>query len=379
MRAKAFFTILAASLSIHVHSQITDGLVAYYPFNGNAYDMTGNGHNGVINGNTISATTNRWRYANTALHFGGGSYISVTPTPINVNADWTISFWCLIDANGAPDNFVSTGNDNQSGLNIRYVYGSLTPWQFIAGNIGSGTSWTGTNAATVWNMVTVVRTGNLFEGFFNGARVTSTNMSFTMQDVGSLWFGREEVGSPYDLVGSMSDISIYDRGLSTNEVQQLYTYESTRPCSLHRATATATMTNGFVIAVDITDGGCGYTNIPQVLIQGGGGTGATAVAVVNNGVVTGITMTSAGINYTSTPTVYIYAPAGPQVGLLKAVQTTFTDLFPGSKYQLQVSADLNTWTNQGSPFTATNAFMTLPQYWNVDNWNQLYFRLQAVP
>jgi hypothetical protein len=48
----------------------------------------------------------------------------------------------------------------------------------------------------------------------------------------------------------------------------------------------------------------------------------------------------------------------------------------GTNYQLQVSGDLNTWTNQGSVFTATNASMIYPQYWDVANWNQIFFRLE---
>jgi hypothetical protein len=43
------------------------------------------------------------------------------------------------------------------------------------------------------------------------------------------------------------------------------------------------------------------------------------------------------------------------------------------------SSDLNTWTNQGSAFTATNPAMVYPQYFNVAGWNQLFFRLQAAP
>jgi hypothetical protein len=51
----------------------------------------------------------------------------------------------------------------------------------------------------------------------------------------------------------------------------------------------------------------------------------------------------------------------------------------GTNYQVQVSADLNTWTNQGSAFTATNTSMAFPQYTDVQNWDQLFFRLQIVP
>jgi uncharacterized membrane protein len=133
------------------------------------------------------------------------------------------------------------------------------------------------------------------------------------------------------------------------------------------------------VGATVTDGGSCYTNTPLVLIQGGGGTGATATAVVNNGVVVGITITDAGIGYTSTPTIYIYSPVGLQIGLIKAVKPSFSDLLLGTNYQLQVSADLNTWTNQGSPFPATAPSMVYPQYWDVDNWGQLFFRLRVAP
>jgi hypothetical protein len=71
--------------------------------------------------------------------------------------------------------------------------------------------------------------------------------------------------------------------------------------------------------------------------------------------------------------------SGPQVSLVKAVKPSFTSLAIGTNYQLQVSADTTHWTNQGSPFTATCSAMTYPQYWDVDNWNQLFFRLQVAP
>ena len=70
---------------------------------------------------------------------------------------------------------------------------------------------------------------------------------------------------------------------------------------------------------------------------------------------------------------------GPHTSLLKAVKPSFSGLSLGTNYQLQVSADMNTWTNEGVPFTATNISMIYPQYWDVDNWDSLFFRLQVVP
>jgi len=66
----------------------------------------------------------------------------------------------------------------------------------------------------------------------------------------------------------------------------------------------------------------------------------------------------------------------PSLTLVKAVKPSFSNLTLGTNYQLQVSTDLNSWTNQGAAFTATNSSMVYPQYFDVDNWNQLFFRLQ---
>jgi len=69
----------------------------------------------------------------------------------------------------------------------------------------------------------------------------------------------------------------------------------------------------------------------------------------------------------------------PVIGLVKAVRPTFDDLTFGRSYQLQVSSEMNQWANQGSPFTATNTSMVYPQYWDVNNWGELFFRLQVAP
>ena len=68
-----------------VSAEINDGLVAYYPFNGNTNDESGNGHNGIVNGTGSTLTNDRFGNANKEYSFNStGSYIRV-----NVNtADW---------------------------------------------------------------------------------------------------------------------------------------------------------------------------------------------------------------------------------------------------------------------------------------------------
>ena len=60
-----FYTLLTATLAatLTASAQIpsyapTDGLVAFYPFNGNANDESGNGHDGIITGATFAEDRN---------------------------------------------------------------------------------------------------------------------------------------------------------------------------------------------------------------------------------------------------------------------------------------------------------------------------------
>ena len=53
---------------------LNNGLVAYYPFNGNANDESGNGNDGTVNGATL--TTDRFGNTDQAYSFDGNDYIS---------------------------------------------------------------------------------------------------------------------------------------------------------------------------------------------------------------------------------------------------------------------------------------------------------------
>ena len=61
--------VAAALLTLLVVNKSQATLVAYYPFNGNANDESGNGNNGVVHGATL--TFDRFGNPNRAYHFNG--------------------------------------------------------------------------------------------------------------------------------------------------------------------------------------------------------------------------------------------------------------------------------------------------------------------
>ena len=88
-----------------------------------------------------------------------------------------------------------------------------------------------------------------------------------------------------------------------------------RGTNLNRqATATATVTSGFVTSISVTDGGFGYTAPPAVTITGATGSGATATANVSGGAVTSITVNNAGSGYSGVMVTIAPPPPATVIG-----------------------------------------------------------------
>ena len=117
--------------------------------------------------------------------------------------------------------------------------------------------------------------------------------------------------------------------------------------SWKQATAKATVTNGFVTSITVTDGGAGYTNAPGVSISSGQGTGATAVAIVVGDKVSAIKVTSAGIGYGSEPSVVVDSPPRTDVLVLTDNKLTVVPLAMWKVLALNSTNATATFQGQG--------------------------------
>jgi hypothetical protein len=361
-------------------SFLTNGLVAFYPFNGGVVvtDESGNGNNGQIVGND-------WRFGLNRFGIRGALYLNTNDPPNNsagtyvaaprsaaldFNEDFTLSVWINIPAGLPPyhiHNLISDGID-QTSANFRIISDDDTNGddylQFVGGlsDFSSGV-YVDAHAflaplRNTWWQAVVVRSGTNITLFRNGALAPTTifAMNATLLNLPQIWLGL--MPDSYPLDGGVDDVRMYDRALSALEVQQLYAYESVaQPSVPYGATATAILTNGFIVGANISYGGHGYTNIPTVRFIGGGGSGAQAEAVVSNGVVIAIDFLGAGSGYTSAPLVVIAPPfiPNPALGIAAMSFLTFSNLTVGGVYQLQQLAEGYYWTNQPVNFTAANS------------------------
>ena len=236
-------------------------------------------------------------------------------TNVHFNAQTTFTN-CVI----WPSHGETTWDDSSVGVGMSAGIGGIRVWEHTHDYLPIVVEYTGTLAG--WNLVTLVYSNRVPRLYLNGALVgqgsqsprnpvrpsNGQKLSWRDQQGGFGGGGSAITGAGNWFRGQIDDLRIFNRALSDSEVQQLYAYDGPFFCSPHRATATASVVDGVVVGATMTDLGCGYTNPPAVLIQGGGGSGAIATATITNGVVIGISITSGGCCYTNTPKILIASP-----------------------------------------------------------------------
>ncbi len=239
MKLSKFFPVAGAvmlfTLSTHAQSFLTNGLVAYYPFNGNANDASGNGNDGTVQGAAL--TTDRFGAPNSAYYFDGVSGgIKIPDTLLSPTVDgFTFSAWVGTDNGPYTGDYeiIHTGTDSgETVMNIsagQFAFGPLldTHTGYIVTSPISSNS--------VNHLVGVYVRGQNVSLYTNGVLAAI----IPVPD-GTLWLdptyalysaiGIYEIyePSPYlNFRGVIDDIRIYNRALSSNEVAQLHAYEST--------------------------------------------------------------------------------------------------------------------------------------------------------
>lgn len=230
---------------------INAGLVAHYPFNGDANDRSGNNYEGVVNGATL--TQDRFGNANSAYEFDGQDDYIALPQNINLlDTDFSISVFLKPDDYGKQSSTSSfcartiishrfrahkNGDPMNSGLILRLTKGrGCDGNNFFSGRFIDPSSqynpityqYTATNAYD-WFHYTITRASDTMTIYLNANVVAEVDVSpqkiqmnsdqaFTT--IGANIHGNNQFFFPFD--GVLDDVRIYDRALSASEVQQLY-------------------------------------------------------------------------------------------------------------------------------------------------------------
>ncbi|MEP7265708.1 MAG: LamG-like jellyroll fold domain-containing protein, partial [Bacteroidota bacterium] len=240
---------------------LTQGLVACYPFSGNADDLSGNNHNGASFGATL--INDRFGNSLSAYSFDGvndyimlGNYASILP----VNNDVSVSVWIKANTFKAqtvlmanPDiyadrfNFMVYYNHNGASTSI-LDYGNCTG--------GGRLIDIGTPFNSVWeHYVFITSSSQGFERIYkNGVLQSSKSGASVLTNrnrdlrIGGAY---EYTSMPFFFEGFIDDIEIYDRVLNTQEISALYNLQGPL-CVTSDIQETAT--EDFSVSPTITDG-----------------------------------------------------------------------------------------------------------------------------
>jgi len=245
------FAGCASKPSPNLCASVCNGLVAYYPFYGDATDKSGNGKDGKVVG--ASLTKDRNGYPNHAYRFEGGHVL--IPNPDNF-LDGSFSLVANTKLNNIPD--VSSGFQEVGilfadflHLGISYHFyprNSQRVWMTL--QVPKGDSATNakhylvqthhqihdpltyhhfvTVADAKRRMLTLYVDGELkqqanWEGNLKSSRATDRNWV-----LGKMYPKRKRWQKSV-LNGNIDEVRLYNRALSANEVKELYLFSSAFP------------------------------------------------------------------------------------------------------------------------------------------------------
>ncbi|MGB3005962.1 MAG: LamG-like jellyroll fold domain-containing protein, partial [Chitinophagaceae bacterium] len=209
------------------------GMEAYYPFNGNANDESGNNHNGTVTEAVL--TTDKNGTANKAYQFDGVNDMITAPAHADWsfgNGDFSITSWVNVSTIGtsrivsagytANDGIWGLGFGNHpvwgAGIRINYFVHSGGDYHDYSSNEITGYS------IGQWAFVGITKTGSTLTFYFNGQQAGTATIPYVSNANSFLSIGSRQLTSGTNIEffnGKIDEVRIYNRTLSPNEIQQL--------------------------------------------------------------------------------------------------------------------------------------------------------------
>lgn len=269
----ALFTLFLLPLSIRLGAQVnlTNGLMAYYSFAGNANDVSGNGNNGTTAGG-VTLRPDRANTPNECYEFDGINDNIQVPNSTSFNATTnrqSISFWfqlCFIPPMGDPHEyyimskmdgpnvngwhiFMRWDTDNVLRMYYRGVNGGnfttqnictvpltnveLGSWHHVVYVIGANN---GNNNAAIHNTIYV-------DYVTKSSAVAQNTVPFVIGGGINVW----STNDAYFGLGRLDEIRYYNRAINDQEVAALY---NQIPITSFNLPITLAENNGLCLAND---------------------------------------------------------------------------------------------------------------------------------
>ncbi len=239
----------------------SNGLVGWWPFNGNANDESGNGNNGTVNGAALSA--DRDGKLNGAYSFDGvDDFILCSPNKVYLNSkSFSWSFWVKKNTLDNSGIFLTQGDPkSNTGLHLCYTANSIFRFGFYNNDLDTKTSNLDINNWYLYSG-TYDATTKERKLYINGVLNNTDKAISDYLGSGALYFGgtySNTVGwGKSSINGKLDDIGIWNRVLTQVEITNLYNGSLCPPLALNLTQPTCFVKTG---QVDIlSPKGTGYS------------------------------------------------------------------------------------------------------------------------
>jgi hypothetical protein len=211
-----------------------NGLIGFWPFNGNANDESINGNDGIVNGALL--TEDRFGESDHAYNFNGiDNFIDLgNSNSLNsIDTNFTISVW--INDFSILDNSTIIAC-HSTGFQWRYLLRTLSDsisGQFVRNDINNWAyNYTESNSIleNTWTNIIMLKHDSNFQIFINGALQSASIVPLTTTVGGNNNNADTKIGvnwpSSPDLEyfnGNIDDLGIWNRALNQQEISALYT------------------------------------------------------------------------------------------------------------------------------------------------------------
>ena len=187
---------------------ITDGLVGYWPLNGNAEDYSGNGNDGTVTGAVVSGGLKDlaydFNYTTDKIEIGAIG---------NLSNNFTIS--CIFNSNNIANsqNMISRNGPYFLGIRSSKIWGGVYAggsWSWPAGGAAL--------ASDTWYHACLTYDGVNAKIYVNGVLQNSTAQSGIVNSNGTLRLGYTTGGANAPMDGKISSVKIFNNSLTPEEI-----------------------------------------------------------------------------------------------------------------------------------------------------------------
>jgi len=231
----ATFGMTALTMAQNVPNYVpTNGLVGWWPFNGNANDESGNGNNGAVNGALL--TTDRFGNTNQAYHFDGLNNVITVPDNNSLNFEsvneYSVSYWIKPETISSTQASVIISKQTGAGFDQDGWNSFIEPnFQlnfYVRNGIGqpySGCNFGEINVENNYHVIQTFESDSVkiyLNGILQGS--ASSNGAIVGNNSNPMLFGKASwvSSNTTGYNGILDDIGIWNRALTQQEITDLY-------------------------------------------------------------------------------------------------------------------------------------------------------------